>query len=572
MARLHRLLPVFAFAGTLLSALLFIVDLPSHADRGSWGDLWATGRYHVWPVLLLTAVSFFVRGRTIFGIAAAWFGGYFLSIGVTFLILDPTGSWLGEDSRWQTAVLVPVFEELSKALPLLLVYLGARRATWNKMTVTDFTILGLAAGGGFAFHEDALLARVISSGWDGWWGMAFPAVVQEPIFAAGHGVWTGLVGLGFGLALARRGRSLSWLPLLIALAVAMVDHGLINDDGGRALLLDGRLPVYLLAAGIVTSLVVETRAIASAPEGGIRFREWISSEIAGVRTAKGIRGKFAEWQDFMLWLRLNARIAWFGRTEFAGAGDASPQAPTDGGGARGRLVRAAVVAVAAVALVWWLSQDDADDEQAEDPIEETEGDATEEHPDPEDEAPGDTTTTMRAPGDFGDGPNLASAVYLRWTNEDERGPKPDTVLVVDGDRELRTDSGLLQYRDGDTGLLCFGDEFESMTCVVEPPADRLTALHYLGPIEVPDLPGVETESRTIAGRETFCVLAPIPGEDDSYVSTCTDTESGLVLALESRTKLLTGDEVFTSQELVEWSTPSDDHWELPPAAEELLAG
>jgi RsiW-degrading membrane proteinase PrsW (M82 family) len=573
-AKLRRFLPLIALLGTVASAVLFAIQLPGHADRGSWGDLWETGRHHVSPVLLLLLVSFFVRGRTSFGVAAAWFGGYFLSIGLAFVVLGPTGDWLGDDARWQSSVMVPVFEELFKAIPLLLVYLGARNSARMKLTVTDFTLLGLAAGGGFAFHEDALLTRVISSGWDGW-GVLFPAVVQDPIFAAGHGVWTGLVGLGLGLALARRGRSFSWLPFVLALAVVVLDHGLVNDGADRWLLLDGRLPVYLLAAGIAITLFVETRAIAGGPEGTTPFRSWVGGELRDVAAARGARAKVAGWQDFMLWLRLHAQMAWYGHTEF-GADGARSSSPKPGDAKR-QLIASAAVVVVVIGVAWVLGRDAANSDPADTAAEETSDEPTDETDQAQEADEADTgsaadaTPTSSPPVEFGEGPVFDGAVYLRWSYEDDRGPQAGTVLLVDGDRELHNDSYVLQfqYHDGGEGVLCFGVEGESMICVAESPTERLTNRHFRGPIDVPDLPGVEVESRTFVGREATCVKTPsLPG--NTYIRICTDLGSGLVVLTESESELLAGGTSYQRRELVEWSIPTEDDWELPAPALDVL--
>lgn len=227
-----------------------------------------------------------------------------------------------------------------------------------------------------------------------------------------------------------------------------------------------------------------------------------------------------------------------------------------------------VLVVSALGLVLWLSGDDDDtvepaqERQADEPRSQAEEEASAD--------PAPTGDDDDAPPTFeGDGPELTEPVLLRWTNESERGPQPDSLLLVDGDRELRNDAGVLQYREGDRGVLCFG-EGDTQTCVAETYTEPLAAGLALGSLDVPELPGVSSETRTFAGREAFCVNVPIPGDDVSYTFTCADLETGMTLLLESKSRLLTGGETFYRQELVEWSTPSESDFALPEAAQEVL--
>ena len=89
------------------------------------------GRFTFTPILPLMQ-----RDLGMSNTVAGWLAGYFMSVAVAITILGPTGDWLGEDSRWQVSVLVPIIEELAKALPVLLVYLGVRRTAWLVLVST----------------------------------------------------------------------------------------------------------------------------------------------------------------------------------------------------------------------------------------------------------------------------------------------------------------------------------------------------------------------------------------------------------------------------------------------------
>lgn len=570
---IHARMPHIALAGVVLSTVLFFMSLPRHAARGSWGDMAEVALHNWWPVLLLLLVGFFARGRTLYHAVAGWFSGYFLAIAIAFLILEPTQDWLGDDSRWQSGVLVPIVEEAAKAIPVLIVYLSIRRAVWMKATVTDFTVLGLAVGGGYAFHEDALFARVLAEGFDGW-GLLFPAVVQDPIFAVGHGVWTGLVGMGVGVALARRGRPLAWLPAIAAYAVVTLDHGMINDGRERGALLDGKLPLWLLVVGIVVSLVVEMRVITNSAGGAAAFRSGVGVALGGMRRAPGPKATLVAFKRFVFGLRVLIQQNWFLHTQTVtanairktSAAPDEPEPPTVGSRQRATaLVVLAVLAIVAALILW---QGDSDTEEV---LEQPEDEEDDVDPAPDAEEPVVAAPSDEPSGpDFGDGPDLTEPLLLRWESQDERGETDGVLLVVDADRELRIQGPTLQYREGARSVLCTGPGQDDLLCFGQPAADSLAVAHWSGAVEVPDLPGATGESRRIAGRDGTCVFVPL--EEDTSILTCSDDETGLQLLIENRSKLIDGSTTYFRQELVEWSTPTEADFAIPEAARTALDG
>ncbi len=560
---------LFAILGFFASIVLFAVDLPGHADRGSWGDLGRVAAYNWWPVLLVLAVGFFARGRTLYHALVGWFSGYFLAVAISILILDPTGNWLGEDSRWQISVFVPVIEELAKALPILLVYATVRTVETMKPTVTDFAVFGLSVGGGFAFHEDAVFSRVASAGWEGW-GLLIPALVQEPVVALGHAGWTGLVGLGVGVALARRGRPLAWVVALAAYGLVVVDHALVNDQSSRAALLDGRLAIYVLIAGIAAAIIFETRVVVASAGGATGLHRGVRASLAKTADGgNGPEGSLARWQRFVFSLRVYIQHEWARRTG-ANPPRSSDHLVSEPGGPKRRTVGAVLgVIVVVIAILLWANGDDDSDEP------------------PKDVAPADSTTTSTgaasedvepadtAPLDFGDGPVITSPLLLRYEAETETGSAADLFLAIDGDRELRLEGSTLQYREGELGVLCFNVGTEGVVCVGQAADGTLAAGLDIGMFEVPELPGATGETRDIEGREAFCVFIPTDraevGDGLNTILTCSDTETGLLLHLETRSGAFDGGgETFVRRELVEWSVPEESDFVLIPEAQAAL--
>ncbi len=564
--RVQALLPWIAVAGITISVALFAIDLPGHADRGSWGDLITIATRNWWPVVLILIIGFFARGRTVYHVVVGWFAGYFMSVAVAILILEPTGNWLGEDSRWQVSVLVPTVEELAKTLPIALAYLTVRRTAWMKPTITDFAVLGLAVGGGYAFHEDALFARVVSGGWHGW-GILTPAIVQEPVFAVGHGVWTGLVGLGVGVALARRGRPLPWLAFLGAYAVATVDHALVNDQASRTALLDGRLPLYLLIVGIGAAMFVETRALVAASGSAGKFRADLSSALSLVANGSGGGNMPGRWQRFVFNVRMQVRQAWSLETELKTARMSMANGTNHSPPNSNRKIATGVALAAILAgLILFWPRDDSDPEVAP----ETTTTTTIEIPTTDSaSSAGDDTNPGQSTFAFGDGLSIDSPLKLRWENETQRGLDDDLLMVIDGSRELMIQGSLLQYREGDLAVLCFDLETADVTCVGQPATGSLTASMGAEITNLPDLPGATSDTREIAGREALCVFTPLP--DDSSILTCVDTGTGIALLTETTAPAFDGSTpTFTRRELVEWSTPGESDFELIPEAQAAL--
>jgi len=126
----------------------------------------------------------------------------------------------------------PVVEELAKAAPVLLIAFVWRDG--RRLTITDLALIGLASGLGFEFAESNL--RALTRG-----TIAHDVADVTPfiaglrigigglVVAAGHGVWTGVVGLAAGLGRRLRPKSgFAWLPAVLAIGWVSLDHAVFN--------------------------------------------------------------------------------------------------------------------------------------------------------------------------------------------------------------------------------------------------------------------------------------------------------------------------------------------------------
>lgn len=255
----------------VVSTALFAVAVPQLAD-GDWSNLRTSALHHLWLVAWLLALSYVARSRTLPNVLGAFLGGFFTAMWISVTVGGRTSDWLGAYDPWQLSLAVPVIEEVAKIVPLLVVVLAWWGRTDGTPGAVDLAVLGVAAGSGFAFHEDALWERVSGSGFDTPIGWLLPTMHTDAGDVLGHAGWTGLVGLGLGVWMVNRRRRWTALVPLLALALAIVDHGLWNDlvlreDWRSTYLLDGWLPVGLFLGGVLVALVVETRVVHRASGG-----------------------------------------------------------------------------------------------------------------------------------------------------------------------------------------------------------------------------------------------------------------------------------------------------------------
>lgn len=150
---------------------------------------------------------------------------------------------------WSINLLGPVVEEALKLLPFFLLFLFTRRT--RTFSLTDYMLAGAAVGVGFDFMEEMVRRWVTSGREDSLLGILsqllsdteqsweiftlFPGSFSDgEAISVGHGVWTGFITLGIGLAVMMRrhwGNKTALLPAFL-FAWAFFDHAAWNahDD------------------------------------------------------------------------------------------------------------------------------------------------------------------------------------------------------------------------------------------------------------------------------------------------------------------------------------------------------
>lgn len=143
----------------------------------------------------------------------------------------------------ESALFAPVVEELAKGAALLAIFLWFRHEFDG---VLDGLIYGALIGFGFAMTENLLyFIGAYSEG--GFGGLTVVFFLRVIVFGLNHSFYTGLTGIGFGLARTSRSRSGRWFWPLLGLSLAMLAHSLHNLGASVA---------SVTAAGLLLSLVV----------------------------------------------------------------------------------------------------------------------------------------------------------------------------------------------------------------------------------------------------------------------------------------------------------------------------
>ncbi|NEO86835.1 MAG: PrsW family intramembrane metalloprotease [Spirulina sp. SIO3F2] len=136
------------------------------------------------------------------------------------------------------AIGAPITEEILKGCAVAIVYFAFRREFdgW-----VDGIVYGGVAGFGFAYVENILYLTSLTEGWGDWFTLL---MLRTVVFGGLHGFWTGLTGIGFGLA--RYSHNLVYKVVVITggLLAAIVGHlihngsvTLVEASGGATLLI-----------------------------------------------------------------------------------------------------------------------------------------------------------------------------------------------------------------------------------------------------------------------------------------------------------------------------------------------
>lgn len=171
-------------------------------DRHEQEPLWLIGLAFGWGAMVATALSI------PFNTVAGWVG--------TGLTGDEAlGSMLA------ASLSAPFVEEVAKALAVAAIYIVFRREFDD---VLDGVVYGAVVGLGFAWWENVTYYVHVGMT-EGLGAMLGLTVVRGVMHGlAGHATFTGLTGLGFGVARVARSRAWGWAGPPVGLAAAISAH------------------------------------------------------------------------------------------------------------------------------------------------------------------------------------------------------------------------------------------------------------------------------------------------------------------------------------------------------------
>ncbi|MDO5645118.1 MAG: PrsW family intramembrane metalloprotease [Dermabacter sp.] len=197
--------PVFAYTMIAAVSLVTIIGVMLLADRWHPQPIYIVVIAVLWGAAIATSISAVIN-------AAA---GFVLSN----ILQDPLLAVLAT-----TAGTVPLVEEITKGLGVLLIFLAFRKHFNGPL---DGIIIGALVGAGFAFTEN-ILYYVNASEAAGVSGALLLAFFRGGLGIFGHSIYTSLTGLVIGLVARRFGSIAATLSFVVAVIPGILLHALWN--------------------------------------------------------------------------------------------------------------------------------------------------------------------------------------------------------------------------------------------------------------------------------------------------------------------------------------------------------
>lgn len=274
-----------AFIATLLLVPITLLRM----QEVSWGDRLTAGWYQSFVVIWVCVITYAVRTVGTRELIRFWLTGFFTTIMLTYVVTAPVRSLLGPGNL-HTAVWVPIAEEVVKILPVI-AWTTFMRPKQRHAALSDFFLVGLVIGAGFAFHEDALYVRQKATGFDdGLLGLLFPNFYRDDVrTAVVHAGWTALAALGVGVVSLYRRRKWAW-PLGAALLLAVTfDHSAGNwrgSDVPRTIMANGQVVMWIFVVSLIAVVLHDcSTAKWTTKRDNIFARPTVSGDFAALRGA-----------------------------------------------------------------------------------------------------------------------------------------------------------------------------------------------------------------------------------------------------------------------------------------------
>ncbi len=170
---------------------------------------------------------------------------------------------------YETSLVAPLVEEAAKGLAVYAIYRLYRQEFDG---ILDGLTYGALVGFGFAMTENFLY--FLGAYFEGGLGaLSVLFVLRSVLFGLNHAVYTGLFGVGLGMAHLNPSRARLWVGG--GFAAAAVVHGLHNLGSSLSAVTGLGFVLSLGLAGVGVAFVVLVHLLA-----GIQERRWIRQELA----------------------------------------------------------------------------------------------------------------------------------------------------------------------------------------------------------------------------------------------------------------------------------------------------
>lgn len=192
----------------------------------------------------------------------------------------------------ESALFAPVIEEVAKGAALLGIFVWFRREFDG---VLDGLLYGALIGFGFAMTENALyFIGAFSEG--GFGGLTVVFFLRVVLFGLNHSFYTGLTGIGFGLARTAHSRRGRWFWSLLGLALAILAHALHNFGASVASVNAAGLGLSLLVATGGFVILILTVLLAWQQERSY-IRHELASEVGTLLSEEEYRSLLGRWRN-----------------------------------------------------------------------------------------------------------------------------------------------------------------------------------------------------------------------------------------------------------------------------------
>jgi RsiW-degrading membrane proteinase PrsW (M82 family) len=188
-------------------------------------------------------------------------------------------------------IVAPVTEEIFKAAALYIIYRWRRH---DFDGVLDGLLYGALIGFGFAMTEN-FFYFVGAYGEGGFGDLTIVIILRSVIFGLNHAFYTGLIGIGFGLARTTRNPAMRRIWPLLGLVAGILAHSIHNLGVGLTALFPFSFLISLLLAAAGFILVIVVVLLAWQHERQI-IRTELTPEVGKLLSAQELSLLLGKWR------------------------------------------------------------------------------------------------------------------------------------------------------------------------------------------------------------------------------------------------------------------------------------